>query len=188
MPNPYVLLGAVLAAIALALGGYFYGHHVESLAFDTFKAQQTAVAEKELADAQARARLKEQSAAAKLALTDAAYQTQLQTLQDQNHELQQTETAAVLALHDGTLRLRYVSAGSGRASGSQVASGTRRSDESGSSAATAELPVPVGEFLLSESARADRLAMLDAGRIKKIAALQAIVDQVDRQTCNGVVP
>ena len=184
---PWLLLGAVLVVGGAAAGGYAYGHHVEALAFDAFKSQQTAVAEKELADAQADARQKEQVATSKMAFTDASYQTQLQTLQDQNHDLQQTETAAVVALHNGTLRLRYVSAGTGGASGNQITAAATGSDAAGASGPTAELPVPVGGFLLAESARADELAVLDAGRAQRVTALQAIVTQ-DRQTCNGVAP
>jgi len=65
--NPYVLLGALVAAIGLAAGGYSYGHHQEALAFNAFKAEQAAVAEKAAADSEARARAAEQAASINLA-------------------------------------------------------------------------------------------------------------------------
>jgi hypothetical protein len=182
---PWLILAAVLAIGIAGVGGYAFGHHVEALAFEKFQAQEKAVAEQELAGAQADARTKEQTAASKLAFIDAGYQTQIQTLQDQSHDQQQTYEAALRGVDNGTLRLRYADSGTGRASGNQVAAGASGSDAAGASSNTTELPVPVSEFLVDEASRADDLAVLDAQRAQQVTALQALVTQY-RLTCNGV--
>lgn len=50
LPNPWVLLGAVLAVIGAAIGGFFYGQHVENLSWQAAAAQQKAQAAQMLAD------------------------------------------------------------------------------------------------------------------------------------------
>ena len=54
IPNPWVLLGALAGAVALAVGAFFYGQHVANVEW-------TAKIEKERADATAKARQVEQS-------------------------------------------------------------------------------------------------------------------------------
>lgn len=54
IPNPWTILGAVLAVIGAAIGGFFYGQHVESLAWKTVVAEQKAEAATILATHEAR--------------------------------------------------------------------------------------------------------------------------------------
>lgn len=168
MPNPYFLLGSVLAAIALALDGYFYGHHVEALAFDAYKSQQAAVAEKAAAESQVHARQIEQDAATKLAATEADFQGKI-------HDQQQTYEAALRGASDGSLSL-YVHTRSCTASVPKAGASADGLDDAG----TAQLSGDTAKFLVSESHRADELAL-------KVNALQAVIAQ-DRQVCNGSVP
>jgi hypothetical protein len=44
LPNPWIILGAVLAIIGVAIGGFFYGQHVEALAWEAAIATQKAEA------------------------------------------------------------------------------------------------------------------------------------------------
>lgn len=54
IPNPWVILGAVIAVLAAALGGFFYGCHVEALSWEAAVAKQKAEASAILATHKAR--------------------------------------------------------------------------------------------------------------------------------------
>lgn len=54
IPNPWMILGAVLAVVGAALGGFFYGRHVESLAWKAAVAEQKAEAASIIATHEAR--------------------------------------------------------------------------------------------------------------------------------------
>ena len=166
MPVRWIVL---LSVIALLCGGAFYGgYRIEALRFDKFKSEQTAVAEKARANSEAHARQLEQDNASKIAALDADYQEKL-------HDQQQNYEAALRGAGDGSLRL-YVHTHSCTANMPKAGAGADRSDDSG----TAQLSGDTAKFLVSESHRADNLAV-------QVNALQAVV-QRDRELCNGVVP
>lgn len=166
IPNPWVLLGTLVSALALATGGYFYGHHVEALAFEAYKAQQAAVAEKAEATAQAGARAAEQTAAAQLAATDSNYE-------DQINELKKRRDALVAAVASDNERL-YVHIASPSGNGvPRTAAGSAGRDD----ATTAELSPDTSAVLIDLATRADAVA-------DQLGAAQQVIVQ-DRKTCNG---
>lgn len=166
IPNPWAIVGALVAAIGLAIGGYFYGHHVEALAFDAYRAQQAAVAQKAEADAQAAARAAEQSYDAKLADATAAYQENLDALTKRRDALERQ-------LADGSQRVYVTVARPGGNGLPQTAPGAGRADE----AVPAALSQRSAEFFAGEFAEADQLAGL-------VNLAEQVIAQ-DRQTCNG---
>lgn len=166
IPNPWVIVGALVAAIGLAVGGYFYGHHVESLAFDAYRAQQAAVAQKAEADAQAAARAAEQNYDSKLADATAAYQENLDALTKRRDALERQ-------LADGSQRV-YVTVARPRGNGvPETAASAGRTDQ----AVPAALSQRSAEFFAGEFAEADQLVGL-------VNLAEQVIAQ-DRQTCNG---
>lgn len=166
IPNPWAIVGALVAAIGLAVGGYFYGRHVESLAFDAYRAQQVAVAQKAEADAQAAARAAEQNYDSKLADATASYQENLDALTKRRDALERQ-------LADGSQRL-YVAIARPSGDGvSKASPGAGRTDE----AVPAALSQRSAEFFAGEFAEADRFVEL-------VNLAEQVIEQ-DRQTCNG---
>ena len=166
LPNPYILLGEIAAAIAIAFGAYLYGHHVESLVFDAYKAQQAAVAEKAVADSEAKVRAAENDANVKLTAISSSYQEQINALQ----KTRDTLTAAVDA---GNKRLYvHVTRPSTNSVPATPAGGSSSDGET-----TAQLSPDTSRQLVDLAARADAIA-------DQLAAAQAIIAQ-DRMTCNG---
>ena len=166
IPNPWAIVGALVAAIGLAVGGYFYGHHVESLAFDAYRAQQVAVAQKAEADAQVAARAAEQTYDSKLADATAAYQENLDALTKRRDALERQ-------LADGSERVYVTVARPGSNGVPQAATAPGRADETVSAA----LSQRSAEFFAGQFAEADRLASL-------VNLAEQVIAQ-DRQTCNG---
>jgi hypothetical protein len=164
--NPYSLLASLIACIALAVGGYFYGRHVEALAFDAYRAQQTAVAEKAAAQSQAAARTTEEAAEQKLNQVSASYQEQI-------NDLQKTRDSLAAAVDSGNKRLYVHVAGTCHAGVPASAAGG--SGDHGAS--TAELSSDTANQLIDLAARADAVAA-------QLAAAQQVIIQ-DRLTING---
>lgn len=163
------LAGIGLVA-ALAIGGYVKGHHDESMVFAKYQSDQKAQAAQQEAASQQRARQKEESAAQNIAAIQRTAQSQLD-----DHD--QTSNATIAALRSGTLRLSSELANTRRAASvSQAATGPARTDD----ASTSELPVDTAAFLISESHRADTLAIHFNEAVAVIAQ--------DRLTCDGSVP
>ena len=168
LPNPYILLGALITAIGLMLGAYFYGRHAETLVFDAYKAQQTAAAEKAAADSANRARVAEDAAAVKQNAIASTYQEQVNAL---------VKTRDSLIAAAGTVHRVYVRVASpGNAVMPKVASGGS-GDHADSSAA---LDSGSASFFYNEFSAADQLA-------DQLAAAQQVIKQ-DRLTCNGAAP
>lgn len=167
--NPYLIIGALLGAIGLTAGGYVAGHHVEELAFNAYKADQAAVAEKAAAQSEAAARSKEQQQEA--AQSAAQHQAQVEKTENANRT-----DALVAQLRAGTLRLSNELA-SARADGvPQAASSASGADED----RNGYISNDVAQFLVDQAARADKLAVNFNEAVAVIAA--------DRQTCNGANP
>jgi hypothetical protein len=165
IPSPYMLLAALIAAIGLALGGFSYGRHTEQLAFNAYKSQQAAIAEKAAADSQAHARAVELAAEEK--------QVQIaQTYQEQINAISKTRDSLIAAA--GSDHRVYVRVSRPGADGVPKAAASGSVDNADSSAA---LDVGSASFFYHEFASADQLA-------EQLAAAQQIIRQ-DRLTCNG---
>lgn len=163
------LVGIALL-MGLAAGGYLKGHHDESLVFQKYQSDQAAAAALQAAASQTRARQKEEN----YALNAAAIQRTAQTQLD-DHE--KTSADTITALRDGTLRLYNQLASAKRPVGvSQAGASAGRTDD----ARASELPVDTAAFLVSESHRADALAI-------KFNEAVAVIAQ-DRLTCDGSAP
>jgi hypothetical protein len=168
LPNPYILLGALVTALGLMLGAYFYGRHAETLVFDAYKAQQTAVAEKAAADSANRTRAAEDAAAVKQNAIASTYQEQVNAL---------TKTRDSLIAAAGTVHRVYVRvAGPGNA----VVSKASASGPSDNADSSATLDSGSASFFYNEFSAADQLA-------DQLAAAQQVIQQ-DRLTCNGAAP
>lgn len=174
MINPYAILGALVAAVGLALSGYFYGHHVETLAFDAYKSQQAASAEKQI--------VQNHDAVAAVAASEAEGLRQIAATQKENiDELTKRRDALVAANSDLAVRLQHYLASAGRPATSvpQVAAGTRGSDAAGDAALSVGLQQFTG-WAADELYAADVLAV-------RLTAAQKVIEQ-DRLVCNGELP
>lgn len=167
------IAGLVLVAGA-AIGGYWKGHHDESMVFTQFKATAAARAEKQVAS--------NQTAVAAISASEAAaLQATNQQLQESNHEATKRRDAleSERSVLLGQLRQRLacpVSKGAvvpeaaGRGPGAHAAS----------DAALPDGLADLYDFNGREFYEADQLA------IKLTAAQQVITN--DRLTCNGSLP
>lgn len=174
--NPLLLkvLG-IAAAIAIVAGGSWYeGHHQEALAFDNYKLQQAAVAQKQVTtnhDAVAAVSASEVAGLKKIA-TDA---------QESNDALKKTNDALLASNGDLTLKLwQRVHLPSQPAVGVPKAAGSGPVDHGADDSA---LPVGLAElvkFNTNQFYAADQLAV-------RLTAAQAVIVQ-DRQICNGELP
>lgn len=163
-------LACIALLMGLAAGGYLKGHHDESLVFEKYQSDQAAAAAQQAADSQARARRKEET----YALNAAAIQ---RTAQAQLDDHEKTSADTITALRDGSLRLYNQLASARRTTGVPEAGASPvRTDD----ARASELPVDTAAFLVSESHRADALAI-------KFNEAVAVIAQ-DRLTCDGSVP
>jgi hypothetical protein len=168
LPNPYILLGALLTAIGFMLGAYFYGRHAETLIFDAYKAQQTAVAEKAAADSANRARAAEDEAAIKQNAIASTYQEQVNAL---------VKTRDSLIAAAGTVHRVYVRVAS---PGNAIVSKTPSGGPGDNADNSATLDSGSASFFYNEFTAADQLA-------DQLAAAQQVIMQ-DRMTCNGAAP
>lgn len=172
--NPWAILAGVGAALALALGGYFYGHHVESLAFEAFKAQKVAAAEKQV--------VSNHDAVAAISASEAAgLRTISATQQEQINDLTQRRDALVANNDDLARRLQQHLARPGKPAASvpQAATGTGRPDAAGDATLSVGLQQFTG-WLTQRFYEADTLAV-------RLTAAQAVIQQ-DREICNGSLP
>lgn len=166
IPLPYKLIAIAAAFLSCTLGGYFFGHHVEALAFDAFKAKQAAVAAQATADAQAHARAAEESYATSMSAAQTSYQENLDALKKRRDALE-------AALSAGPQRV-YVTA-------SRPAAGSMPQASTGTSGTGETIPTALSfgssKFFVDEFAEADRLASL-------VNYAEQVIEQ-DRNTCNG---
>jgi hypothetical protein len=168
---PWAILGAVVAIGAAAVGGYFYGHHVEALAFSAYQSAQAAAAEKQAA-ANKTALLAQQSA------NQAAMTKTSQTYAGEIDEITKRRDALIAANNSLTQRL-YVHV----ASPSSAKPGVPETGASGpvdASASEVELPQQLNGWITDRFAEADRNAAL-------VTSLQQVIVE-DRLICNGQLP
>jgi hypothetical protein len=79
LPNPYVLLGSLAAAVALSASSYIYGRHAQSVS-DQVKAQSLAIEQaKTIANLEAQAHGKEIASDAEVAHVRDDYESKLQS-------------------------------------------------------------------------------------------------------------
>jgi len=174
LPNPYVLLGTLLAVIAIAAASFGYGRHVESLAFDKYKAEQRSAASAQVAS--------NQTAVAAITASEAEGLRQIaSTAQESRDEIQKRNEALVAANSDLARRLReYVTRPGVTATHvPQPATGSGGSDAAGSTS----LPdgfQNLAQWVTAELRDADNLA------VTLVEAQQVILQ--DRQMCNGQLP
>jgi hypothetical protein len=160
MPNPYLILGAFLAALFLAVGGYRFGvSHTEGEVAkrDLESANQYAAA---VTQAEDKARATERKSAELLAAVDSAYQTKLK---ETNDAAQKT----IADLRAGRIRVRIpATAGQAGAGGvPQVAAGAGGCDGQGPGDVLSRLAEDV----------AGRLAKCDAVATQ-LEAAQAVIE------------
>jgi len=168
---PWIILGGVVAILAAAATGYFYGRHVESLEFAAYRSAQAAAAAKQAADNKS-ALLKQQQA-------DQAAMAQInQTHGEALNEITKRRDALLAANRALTERLYVHVASAGSTEPAVSSPGTGGSVDA--QAGVAELDGQTAQFLISEASRADQLAA-------DYAALQQVIVN-DRATCNGQLP
>lgn len=166
-------IGIALAWIVVAAGAYYEGHHHEALAFDAYKAEQAAQAQKQITtnhDAVAAISASEADGLRKIA-ADA---------QESRNEIQKRNDALTAANAALSGRLwHYLSARKQPASVPTAAAGGPADHAAGDAA----LPVGLQQFtgwLTGQFYAADKLAV-------NLTAAQAVIEQ-DRLICNGALP
>lgn len=90
MPNPWLIVGALVALIAAFLGGFFYGQHVEGLGWRIEAEAQKAEAGRQLAEATAKAAAAEIRAATMATEVEANHakrQAEIDALAEDNRRL-----------------------------------------------------------------------------------------------------
>lgn len=148
MPNPYAIIAALGIWIATAVGGYFYGGHVKTLAYQVALANQSASAQKILADAQEHARS-----------VESKYQDLSIKIEADHADALKTIDAA--AAHNADLARRiglYDRAGRRQSCGDNVSGASQGTGSDPSAAAGIRLSDELAGQLISEAARADRAA------------------------------
>lgn len=164
MPNPWLLLGFVVALIAAALGGEYDGNkrgvNSERVAWQAKDNKELAAANAKILQLETDARAKEQAHAEQLAAIATNYEQELQNAEN-------TRKADVAAARSGALRLRDPGARTEQACGSgtgqtSAAPGGRDGQAGG------ELSPELAEFLVSEADRADAI-------VKQLGACQAVI-------------
>jgi hypothetical protein len=177
--NPYALLGGIGAAVALAIGSYFYGHHEGANAvqaqFDSFKEKQATASAGQIA-----------SNVAALAFQQTMYGLQIAAIQkDHSDEVQAIQKRADDALassnyYAGQLR-KFLSASAGRKQ--PAVSGTAAS-ATGANAAS-----PGGQYDGVQRLNfwlVGRFTVADTVAAKFNEAVAVIAK--DREICNGSLP
>lgn len=158
--------GAVLLALALVGGGYWWGgdaatNHDKAQALDVER-----TASKKLADANARVRATEQKSAQDLAAISATYQKGLS-------DVVSTHKDVVARIRSGALRLSVPArADTGDTAGASAAGASERDAD-----ARCQLSDTAAEFLTGLASEADGVA-------RQLSACQAIVT-ADRAACNA---
>jgi hypothetical protein len=174
IPIPYRLLAGIVAALAITLAGYCYGKHQETLAFDAYKAEQAAAAEKQVAT--------NQTAVAAITASEAAGLRQIASdAQESRNEVQKRNDALVAANSTLAGQLQRYLAGPG----SRPAVVPKTSAGGPDNHATSEPALSVGlqqftGWLTGQFYEADRLAV-------NLTAAQQVIQQ-DREICNGTLP
>ncbi|WP_207000763.1 hypothetical protein [Trinickia mobilis] len=165
IPLPYRILAAVGVALALLIGGYAAGHHVESLTFTAYKAEVDAASAKAVAGAEQHAAKVQDVAAQQQATTVATYQEKIDAL-NSSHEAARSANAG------DAQRVRVAVTDCRPNAVRQAAAGTGGTDAAGGY--TAQLQPEVAFSLLTVGSDADDTV----GRlVAKVTALQARVKQ-----------
>jgi hypothetical protein len=171
MINPWMIIGGLMAVLAIGAGSFGFGYHVESLRFSAYQMAQTAAAEKQVGD----------NKTALLALQQkdqAALATINQTHRGALNEITQRRDALLTANRNLTERLWVSTASAGK-----QPTGVPKAGPSGpvdAQAGYTALPAGVGSWLVDQFTQAD-------SDIATITALQQVVVH-DREVCNGQLP
>lgn len=175
--NPYLIIGALVGAMALFGGGYYEGHSREAAAFDTFKAQQAAIASQQV--------VTNHTAVAAISASEADGLKQIATTATESrNEIQKRNDALVgstAALSATVASLQHRLAGTSQ----QLAAVSKAGAGTGSADAAGDAALPVGLADLVKFNSAQFLAADDD--TVTITALQAVATQ-DREICNGALP
>lgn len=171
-----LLIGAVLLA-GVAIGGYWKGHHDESMVFELYKSKQSTKAETQVASNQHAAAAITASEAQGLRNIAAQAQESRNEIQKRNDAL--VGTTAALSATVASLQRRLASARSERPQLPAPAAGGPSVDAAGDAA----LPVGLAELV---KFNAEQFRQADEDTVT-ITALQQVVTQ-DRMICNGTVP
>ncbi len=168
--NPWMIVGLLLAAIALGGTCYFKGKAVgereERAVWAELQLQQSIAASRQLQEAQAKARGAEQRFAALVAKVDKDYQ-------EKRHANQARRDMDNRAARDGVIGLRYPQPGADGARG--IGCATPSPASSGDGAPTTELPRALAADLLDLANDADAV-------VEQLTSCQAVVlaDRSDR--------
>lgn len=178
VPNPWVIVAALVALAAAGAGGSYVGWKMrdadaqkERVAVANARAQEAAVAAKKIKDLEERNRAEEAQHATELAVIGAEHEQKEQALEDRRRR-------DVAAARDGALKLRVpgacpVQPGGGEPN--QVAAGAVQHP-----AATGELPGPIAAALLELANDADQVV----GDLNECLAVVA----ADRAGPKGTTP
>jgi hypothetical protein len=175
--NPYLIIGALFGAAVLFGGGYYEGHSREAAAFDTFKAQQAAIASQQV--------VTNHTAVAAISASEAAGLKQIAaTATESRNEIQKRNdalvgNAAALATTVASLQRRLTG------TSQQLAAVSKTGSSPGVPDGTGDGPLSVGLADLVKFNSAQFLAADDD--TVTITGLQAVVAQ-DRLICNGALP
>lgn len=174
IPNPWLILGVVLAFVVSVTGAFFYGQNVgaegERVEWQTRENVELAAANKKILDLTDAARARESLDAVRLASISAKYQEDLL-----NEKA--THDRVVSDLRNGSRVLRIPVAGTSQTCGGETgAAPTAALRRDGQ--ATAELSREASEFLVGLASEADAV-------VRQLAACQAVILQ-DRNSAEGM--
>lgn len=175
--NPYLIIGALVGAIALTFGGWYAGHHGEEQVFNAYKATQAAAAEKQVATNVTAVAAISASEADGLKQIAATAQESLNEIQKRNHAL--VGNNAALSSTVASLQRRLTGASQQLAAVPKAGAGGS-DDHAASDPALSIGLADLVKFNSAEFYAADQYA------VNLNAAQQVIVQ--DRQICNGSLP
>lgn len=175
--NPYLIIGALVGAMALFGGGYYEGHVHEAAAFNAFKVEQQAAAAQQVVTNHTAVAAISASEAAGLKQIAATATESYNEIQKRNNAL--VGNAAALATTVASLQRRLAGTSQQLAAVSKAGPGPGVPDAAGDGA----LPVGLADLVKFNSAQ---FLAADNDTVT-ITGLQAVVTQ-DRQICNGALP
>lgn len=170
MLNPYVLLGGLLAVIAIATASFGFGHHVEYLSLVAYQKSQEAAAEKQLVANQTALNAQREADQAEMAHINQTHSGDL-------NEVTQRRDALLAANRNLTQRL-WVATSPSVAKPVVSSSGAGGPVDAGGN--QTEIPPTLAPWLIDRFTEADNDATL-------VTALQQVVVH-DREVCNGSLP
>lgn len=169
-PTSIKWLAGIAVLLGIIAGSFYAGHHTEALVFEKYQSDLKAADAQRASDSQAAARRKEEANAI---ATSTAVSIALQ----QSKAQQAAANATIGKLRTGTLWLSSQLASLRNGAG---VPGVGTSGLGTDNATSGRLPVDTAQFLVSESNRADQLAI----KFNKAVAIIA----ADRVTCDGASP